>query len=247
MDESPVAMNGLSIAFLVLAVIASWATPSAVSSQDPRASQPLFAGNSLDGWQVVNVLFFDRHGDVRINDGRIILDAGNPGTGIVWKGKVPAEPYELRIEAARLAGNDFFCGVTFPVGESFCTFIAGGWGGGVTGLSNINGLSAVENETTGYHPFKSNTWYEFRICVLPDKIKVLLDNQTIVDVERAGKKFSIWFEQEPLRPLGIASWQTKTAIRRVELIDLRAKQQLVVGRPRCTRHGHRRGTCPHDP
>ena len=36
--------------------------------------------------------------------------------------------YELRLEAKRVEGGDFFCGLTFPVGKEYCTLILGGWG-----------------------------------------------------------------------------------------------------------------------
>ena len=56
--------------------------------------------------------------------------------------------YEVTLEAMRVDGNDFFCGMTFPAGKDPCTLIVGGWGGTVVGLSSINGMDASENETT---------------------------------------------------------------------------------------------------
>src|SRR5690606_37392906 len=120
-------------------------------------------------------------------------------------------------EAKRISGSDFFCGITFPVGDQFCTFVAGGWGGGVTGLSNINDMAAVENETTDFINFQQDKWYRIRLRVTDERIQVWIDNKKMVDVERANKKFSIWWEQEPLRPLGIASWHTTAALRAIRL------------------------------
>jgi len=227
MDESAMALTGGTFQYVprialylvgtLVAVVPAWGQPGGTTPVR------LFDGQSLKGWQVAEELFFRDHGLVRVVDGKIVLDAGDPATGIVWQGEMPRENYELVVEAARLEGSDFFCGITFPVGDSYCTFIAGGWGGGVVGLSNIDGLSAVENETTGYHDFRPNTFYTLRVRVTPDAVKVHIDQKETVSVSRAGKKFSIWFEQEPMRPLGIASWQTKAAIRRVELVRLPAR------------------------
>ncbi|GIW96267.1 MAG: hypothetical protein KatS3mg110_4308 [Pirellulaceae bacterium] len=180
----------------------------------------IFDGRTLEGWKVASEVFFEKHGQVRLVDRQLVLDAGSPGTGIVWQGPMPKERYELLVEAARLDGNDFFCGVTFPVGDEFCTFIAGGWGGQVTGLSNVDGLSAEENATTGYGDFQQGQFYRFRIRVTPERIEVWQDQRRIVNQERSGHRFGIWFEQEPMRPLGIATWYTKAAIRRVELKPL---------------------------
>jgi hypothetical protein len=51
--------------------------------------------------------------------------------------------YEIKLEAKKVTGNDFFCGMTFPVGDSFCSFIVGGWGGPVVGLSSIDGTGRI--------------------------------------------------------------------------------------------------------
>ena len=50
-------------------------------------------------------------------------------------------------ETHGMQGGDFFCGLTFPYGDASCTFVVGGWGGGLVGLSSINGDDASENET----------------------------------------------------------------------------------------------------
>ena len=55
-------------------------------------------------------------------------------TGVTWTGSFPRSDYEIRFEAARLAGNDFFATVTFPVQNSFCSLVTGGWGGDIVGL-----------------------------------------------------------------------------------------------------------------
>ena len=98
---------------------------------------------------------FGGEGDVVVEDGQILIDAGNPMSGITWKGKCPKMNYELSLEAQRVSGSDFFCGLTFPVGDDPCSFICGGWGGGVVGLSSLDGNDASENETTKYQEFES--------------------------------------------------------------------------------------------
>jgi hypothetical protein len=186
-------------------------------AEEPDSWQKLFAGESLDGWQVATENFFDRHGDVALRDKTIVIEAGDPATGIAWKGEFPRSNYEVRLEARRVQGSDFFCGMTFPVGDAYCTFIAGGWGGGVTGLSNIDNIAAVENETTDHIHFEQDKWYAIRLRVTDDKVQVWVDEKKMVDVNRQGRKFSIWFEQEPMRPFGIASWYTTAHLRNIEM------------------------------
>ena len=185
----------------------------------------LFDGKSLKGWRIVTPFDFLNHGKVSVDQGTLLLDAGQPATGIAWMGELPRIDYELQLDAQRVAGDDFFCGLTFPVGPDYCTLILGGWGGGVTGLSNVNGNSAVENETTAFSEFENGRWYHIRLRVTSDKIQAWVDKDQIVDLETKDKKLSIWWEQEPVRPLGIANWYTKTALRNLSL------QRVVTATP----------------
>ncbi|MCH2401956.1 MAG: DUF1080 domain-containing protein, partial [Pirellulales bacterium] len=185
----------------------------------------LFDGKSLKGWRIVTPFDFLNHGKVSVDQGTLLLDAGQPATGIAWTGELPRIDYELQLDAQRVAGDDFFCGLTFPVGPDYCTLILGGWGGGVTGLSNVNGNSAVENETTAFSEFENGRWYHIRLRVTSDKIQAWVDKDQIVDLETKDRKLSIWWEQEPVRPLGIANWYTKTALRNLSL------QRVVTATP----------------
>lgn len=184
----------------------------------PERAKKLFSGKDLTGWEVVDQHVFDRHGKVSIQEESIVLEAGNPATGIRWKEPFPKSNYELRLEAKRIEGSDFFCGLTFPVGDEYCTFIVGGWGGGTTGLSNIDDLAAIENETTDYIQFQQDKWYTVRLRVTDDSITAWIDDKQMLHVARKERSFSIWWEQEPLRPLGISTWYTHAAIRNVEML-----------------------------
>jgi len=177
----------------------------------------LLDGHTLAGWRVLDKYDFQQHGRVTMEDGALILNAGRPGTGIALSGSPPRMNYELKWEAKRMQGSDFFSGLTFPVNEHYLSFVVGGWGGGVTGISNLEGMSAVENETTDYRDFEQDRWYRFRLRVTPENISAWIDDQQVVDVLLKDRKLSIWWEQEPVRPLGFASWYTKAALRNVTL------------------------------
>ena len=205
---------------LVAAALVVSVGQSVRSAEPPQAAgqnSELFNGKDLSGWKVADKFWFDKHGKVEVSDGKIILGTGQPGTGIAFQGKLPADEYELSLEACRLDGDDFFCGLTFPVGESFCTLILGGWGGTVTGLSNIDDAAAVENDTTGSVDFQKDRWYAVRLRVSKDRIQAWVDKEMLVDVPRKDHRFSVWWEQEPMRPLGIATWNTKGALRKIHL------------------------------
>ena len=98
---------------------------------DGEGWQALFNGENLEGWRETQ---FAGHGEVQCRPGLILLKMGDPFTGINYTNKFPKMNYEVALDAARVMGSDFFCGLTVPVGDSFCSLIVGGWGGSLVGI-----------------------------------------------------------------------------------------------------------------
>ena len=185
-----------------------------VAADDDGAWRELFDGKTLEGWTATN---FGGEGKVEIDSGRIVLGFGSDLTGITWQGSMPRFDYEVKLEARREQGGDFFCGLTFPVNDSYCSLILGGWGGTVVGLSSIDGLDASENETSRLISFDLNRWYAVTLKVTQQKIEAWIDGTKIVDQELSGRKISIRPEVELSRPFGIASWRTRAGLRKMAM------------------------------
>ena len=176
----------------------------------------LFDGKSLAGWKESDFL---GAGKVSVENGAITIGSGVL-TGITWAGSTlpfPTTNYEIRVEAARIKGNDFFAAITFPVGDSFCTWINGGWGGEIVGLSSINGADASMNETTSARQFEPGRWYSLRLRVTSAAIAAWIDGEKVIDVS-IGKKWIALREGDIDRsiPFGIASYSTVAAVRKIE-------------------------------
>ncbi|MBN2183228.1 MAG: DUF1080 domain-containing protein [Sedimentisphaerales bacterium] len=177
----------------------------------------LFDGKTLGQWKITD---FGAQGDVYVKDGVIFLEKGDDMTGITWTGPLVRMNYEINLDAMRVSGGDFFCGLTFPVGDRPCTLILGGWGGRLCGLSSIDGFDASENETTQFFPFENGRWYHVFLSVTPDRIEAWLDNEQIVDFVTTGRNLDIRIEVELSQPLGIATWRTTGAVRNIKLRKL---------------------------
>jgi hypothetical protein len=176
--------------------------------------QSLFDGESLRRWQ--NTPFSGR-GEVRVEKGTIALGAGKPLTGVTWTESFPRVDYEIRFEGVRLGGNDFFATVTFPIEDSFCTLVTGGWGGDIVGLSSIDGWDAADNETRTYFNFETGRWYRFHVQVTAGRIRVWIDEKPVINVEITGRSISLRRGEIKLSaPLGFASYATAGALRRIE-------------------------------
>lgn len=174
----------------------------------------LFDGKGLTGWRVPK---FGADGKVWVQDGQVHVGIGGGCTGLTWTGPIMREDYELSLEARRVEGGDFFCGLTFPVGKEPVTLILGGWGGELVGLSCIDRYDASENATTTTIPFKNDQWYDVRVKVTKARVQCFLDDKEIVNVEREGRKFSVRWEVEESVPLGVATWKTHGALRNIRL------------------------------
>ncbi len=184
---------------------------------EPGRPVSLFDGKELGFWKMTE---FSGQGTVSVKDGVIYLGMGNYATGITWTGPVVRLNYEISLEAMRAEGSDFFCGLTFPVGESPCTLILGGWGGTLCGLSSLDYRDASENETTTFVDFEKGTWYPVRLRVRPNRIQAWLDDESLVDVDATGRQIDIRMEMDPCVPLGIATWVTTGAVRNITLTKL---------------------------
>jgi hypothetical protein len=178
----------------------------------------IFDGKPCTGWEITN---FGPQGPVYVSGNDIILGIGEGCTGITWKGDFPSVNYEVSLDARRIEGNDFFCGMTFPVGKDPCTLIIGGWGGTTVGLSSIDGLDASHNSTRTLMKFDKNRWYHIRLAVKETKIEAWIDTLRVVDFTPGKRKLSIRPEVELSKPFGIASWNTTAALRDIRVTSYR--------------------------
>ncbi len=182
----------------------------------------LFDGKSLEGWKKSD---FCKAGEVKVEAGLIIMSKGVSMSGITSTRKdLPTTNYELSYEAMRLAGRDFFAAATFPVGKSYITLVNGGWGGGVTGLSSLDGMDASENETTRSFRYQDKTWYRFRIRVTDKVIRCLIDDKEILAVAHRDRRVATRIETRRNQPLGFATWESTGAVRHIEIRPLTAAE-----------------------
>lgn len=175
----------------------------------------LFDGQSLTGWRATD---FGGGGRVELQKGLLVFGMGEPFVGVNYTNEISKVNYEVALEAMRVAGSDFFCGLTFPVGDSFASLIVGGWGGSVVGISCIDGSDASENETTQFINFDTGRWYRIRLRVSEKKIEAWIEQKKVADVVTAGRKISVRFgDIELSKPFGLASWTTSAAFRGIRI------------------------------
>lgn len=208
------------LSFGCLSLLSNAADP-ALAAKD-KDTIILFDGKSLSDWEKVDV---GGSGDVKLDEGQMIIGQGENVSGAVYKKAkdLPLQNYEISLETMRVEGSDFFCGLTFPVGDlkTCLTLVLGGWGGAVTGISSIDGMDASENNTSSFQRYTDNTWYKVKLRVTPKDIHVWLDGKEVVNTEIEDHKLAV--RPGPIEsylPLSITTYQTTSAVKNIKVTKI---------------------------
>jgi len=180
----------------------------------------LFNGKILGQWKSTE---FGGEGEVLVQDGKIIVHSGATLSGVNWTGPdIPTDNYEIELDAMKLDGSDFFLGLTFPYKKECASLILGGWGGGIIGISSVNGEDAANNETMTSRDFPKNKWVHVRLRATDDRITAWLDNgeEPVVDLDTTDKTISTRSDIDLARPLGLSNFQTSSAFKNITLRKL---------------------------
>lgn len=185
--------------------------------------QSLFDGKSLKGWTVTD---FAGHGETEIVDGTIQVNMGIALSGIIYTNKTPKVDYEVTLQARKIAGTDFFCGLTLPVGDSHCTLIVGGWGGSIMGISSIDGLDASENESMKSLYFETGKWFDIRFRIAEDRLQVWIDKEKLIDLDVKDRKIEMRAgEIEIAKPFSLSTYSTTAQFKNIRLRKLTAEDK----------------------
>jgi hypothetical protein len=202
---------------------------TAVHDRAPAESAPKTteATTQSDAWVEMETLALGKWvpiegaADVTWNDETRVMQIGI-GTelnGVRWSGPMPTTPYTVELEARRISGSDFFCGLTFPVrtGSESVSLIVGGWGGNLVGISSIEGMDASENSTASQQEFESQKWYRIRVEVRAEHLQAWIDDKQVVDAHTEEQKLSLRSGPiEECAPFGLATWLTQAELRGVK-------------------------------
>jgi hypothetical protein len=207
----------LAVALFACAAVSAFEPPDAPKTEE-AGWKDLFDGKGLDGWKQSG---YGGEGEASVADGVLTIPMGDRLSGLTYAGgDVPTTNYEVEVEARRVAGTDFFVGLTFPAGESHASLILGGWGGSVCGISSFDGQDANHNDTRKVMRFKKGQWYTARLRVEPNRIRVWIDGQPLIDADTTGKKIDIRPEIALSKPLGISTFATTAEVKRIRLREL---------------------------
>lgn len=185
----------------------------------------LFNGKDLSGWKTADIW---GNGKVEaLSNGVVSCGLGKPLTGLAYTNTFPTMSYEVKMEALRKEGSDFFVAMTIPVESNACTVVIGGWGGGLCGISSINFMDASENQYSESVSFKNDVWYTLRVRVTPGLLEVFL-NDTLYTAKVPFESSSAFTlragsDIDKTKPFGLATYETKALWRNLSVTTLEKK------------------------
>ncbi|MBL9118111.1 MAG: hypothetical protein JNJ83_24100 [Verrucomicrobiaceae bacterium] len=206
------------------AAIGSLALTKCSKVPPPVATHSLLSAKWQSRWKVPVI---PEVGRAEVKENSIRLESGAPMTVVRFDALdelgVNLAHYEVNFEARRIEGNDFFAALTFPIGskDRCLSFINGGWGGGTTGLSNIDHTPASDNLTASLQRYVLGQWYGFNLMVTPEEILVRMDGRSIIRTAAQGQHFGLRpGDIELCAPFGFASYETVGEVRSVMIKSL---------------------------
>jgi hypothetical protein len=183
----------------------------------------LFNGKDLSGWKPADIW---GNGKVEaLSNGVVSCGIGKPLTGLAYTNTFPTMSYEIKMEALRKEGSDFFVAMTIPVESNACTVVIGGWGGNLCGISSINFMDASENQYSEGVVLKNDVWYTLRVRVTPGLLEVFL-NDTLYTAKVPFESSSAFTlragsDIDKTKPFGLATYETKALWRNLTVNKLK--------------------------
>ncbi len=197
--------------------------PPPGSADGCAGSVGLFDGETLDGWGRCN---YAGAGEIEVRgDGVLRIGRGEVLSGLRYTRPTPVLNYEVVMEARRVEGGDFFYCLTFPYREANASFVLGGWGGSVCGISSIDYMDAMENMTMSVRDFEGGRWYEVRLVVSDHRIQGFVDGERVVNINVENREVGMRFgEIEESVPFGLSTYRTTGEYRNLKLRELTTEE-----------------------
>lgn len=209
---------------LMILMMLAGCRPAAKTMPPEKRGWMLLDEVHASSWQAAGI---PDEGLFSLRDGTLTIPVGLPMSGCkfpVWHDLgLPDTRYAITYEAMRVEGEDIFGMCTFPVGshQAHATFVLGGWGGTLTGISSLDFKDASENSTRAEQKFANQVWHRVRLEVRPEDIRAWVNDRLVVNVSIKGRRVTLrpGFIDHCL-PFGFATWNTVGQIRRVTVETL---------------------------
>ena len=155
------------------------------------------------------------HGKVRVENGMLVVDGGQPVAGLACSREVPKTDYELAFETKYDGATAVFCQLVFPIGEASCMLDVGGYTAMRIGLEYFDGMppDGRGSPADKVMKFDPGRWYSVRLRVTKTDLAYWIDDEKLFETPLAGHNFGIAPRWNVLKPLGLLTGNSKLSIR----------------------------------
>ena len=171
----------------------------------------------------VMILPAGKPGAVRVGSGAIVLEPGDPWTGVACTGVDFPDSYRIEFEyRADTIRKDRALGtVVFPLRRCRVVLKLGAHGGCEAGLTGINRLGIDLNGTKRMKVLAPGQWHKVRIQVEPLRIQAWVPPRKIVYHRRLDQDYTVWPSYTGVKPFGIVTNGNRGYVRNVRLRPFR--------------------------
>jgi hypothetical protein len=91
----------------------------------------------------------------------------------------------------------------------------------MAGLDQIDGQPFNENEATRNLAYQQREWYRILVRVTDARIEAWVGGEKVIDSPRDGHRHALREAYQPLRPVGVSTWDTTGVLRNIHFRPLK--------------------------
>lgn len=161
-------------------------------------------------------------GEVEIDGRQIVLNTGDPLTGVSWFGPMPTKDFEITVEAK--IDDAELISVAFPVGTERAAIQLDA-DNRKAGLYHIDGTGLHDDPMAAIFDGSVAGWHQLRIRVTEQRVQTWLNGQSIADQERTGSSFGAPEGFSPMHPLSMVASNGSASLRNIRIRTLEPEDE----------------------
>lgn len=176
----------------------------------------LFDGEHLGRWEPIDTVDTagGSPGEVTVEGRQILLKPGEPLSGVSWSGPMPAQDFEVTLEAK--VDDAELLSIAFPIGTDRAAVQLDA-NNRRAGLFSIDGTGLRDDPMAAPFDGAVAGWHQLRIRVTQDHVQAWLNAQPITDQARSGSTFGAPDGYLPLHDLSIFASRGAAALRNIRI------------------------------
>lgn len=161
-------------------------------------------------------------GEVEIDGRQLVLNPGDPLTGVSWFGPMPTDEFEVTVETK--IDDAEMLSVAFPVGTERAAIQLDA-GNRKAGLYHVDGTDPRDNPMAAIFDGAVAGWHQLRIRVTAQHVQAWLNGQPIANQDRLESTFGAPDGYHPMHPLSMVASNGSASLRNIRIRTLEPENE----------------------